>query len=74
MLSQAESELKSKGKEGGKLEEATRIMLNIFRITHSDRSSDHSSKQWGTLYVVNNIFKIYFQVRHRHRDLLISVN
>jgi hypothetical protein len=58
----AENELKSKGKEGGKLEEATRIMLNIFRITHSDRSSDSTSKQWGTLYVVNNIFKIYFQL------------
>jgi hypothetical protein len=46
------------------LEETTRILKNCFKTTNTDRSPLEVSKRWGTLYVVNNLFKIYFQVRH----------
>jgi hypothetical protein len=49
--------------EETKLNETAAILMNCFRIIYGDRSNSlETSKRWGTLYIVNSLFKVYFQV------------
>ncbi|XP_072034806.1 PCI domain-containing protein 2-like isoform X2 [Amphiura filiformis] len=56
---------KGKGKPGEKLEKAADTMLGCFRICAADsRASLEDSKKWGMLYLVNQLFKIYFKTNN----------
>lgn len=43
-------------------EAAVRVLQKSFTICISDRAPLEVSKKWGTLHVINNLFKIYFQL------------
>ena len=47
-----------------KLGEAARIIQKNFQITITDRAPVETSKKWGALHVINNLFKIYFQINN----------
>jgi hypothetical protein len=50
--------------EETKLNETATILMNCFRIFNGDRSNSlETSKRWGTLYIVNSLFKVYFEVQ-----------
>ncbi|XP_065177712.1 PCI domain-containing protein 2-like [Sycon ciliatum] len=51
------------GKPDEKLEKAADLLMNCFRACVADtRASFEVTKRWGTLPIVNNLFKIYFQI------------
>ncbi|XP_077970293.1 PCI domain-containing protein 2-like isoform X2 [Styela clava] len=51
-----------KGKKGDMLEKAADTVMSCFRVCASDgRSSIEVSKKWGMLFLVNQLFKIYFR-------------
>eukprot|EP00118_Oscarella_pearsei_P023178 m.273980 g.273980 ORF g.273980 m.273980 type:complete len:446 (+) comp40581_c0_seq11:415-1752(+) len=55
------------GKPGEMLEKAADSIMSCFRVCVSDnRSSLEVSKKWGTLPIVNNLFKIYFKTNKLH--------
>ncbi|XP_033637275.1 PCI domain-containing protein 2-like [Asterias rubens] len=56
---------KGKGKPGEKLEKAADTLMGCFRICAADsRASLDDSKKWGMLYLVNQLFKIYFKTNN----------
>jgi hypothetical protein len=59
-----ESESIGKGrKEGEILEKAAEQIMSCFRICVADsRTAVENSKRWGTLGIVNQLFKIYFKL------------
>lgn len=58
---------KGKSKPGQMLERAADLIMGFFRVCASDnRSSQEDSKRWGMLYLVNQLFKIYFKINKLH--------
>ena len=60
----ADAELKAAGKKPEKLPEAANVLQKSFKITVTDRAPLETSKKWGALHVINNLFKIYFQLNN----------
>ncbi|XP_030837587.1 PCI domain-containing protein 2 isoform X2 [Strongylocentrotus purpuratus] len=61
----AETQLmrKGKGKPGELLEKAADTMMACFRTCAADgRASLDDTKRWGMLYLVNQLFKVYFKI------------
>jgi hypothetical protein len=40
------------------------LLQKAFKCTSQDRAPPEASKKWGTIFVVNNLFRLYFRVRH----------
>ncbi|XP_062865386.1 PCI domain-containing protein 2 [Trichomycterus rosablanca] len=58
---------KSKGKVGDMLEKAAEQLMSCFRVCASDnRAGIDDSKKWGMLFLVNQLFKIYFKINKLH--------
>uniref|UniRef100_A0A6I8RNS2 PCI domain-containing protein 2 n=1 Tax=Xenopus tropicalis TaxID=8364 RepID=A0A6I8RNS2_XENTR len=58
---------KGKGKVGDMLEKAAELLMSCFRVCASDtRASFEDSKKWGMLFLVNQLFKIYFKISKLH--------
>ncbi|KAM9319319.1 PCI domain-containing protein 2 isoform 2-T2 [Gastrophryne carolinensis] len=58
---------KGKGKVGDMLEKAAELLMSCFRVCASDtRASFDDSKKWGMLFLVNQLFKIYFKISKLH--------
>jgi len=60
----ADAQLASRGEKRCKLEEAARTLQKSFQYTVTDRTELKESKKWGTLNVINNLFKIYFELNN----------
>lgn len=60
-------EEKGRGKPGETLEKASEGIMACFRVCASDaRANEESTKRWGMLNLVNQLFKIYFKVNKLH--------
>ncbi|GAA6089768.1 PCI domain-containing protein 2 [Tachysurus ichikawai] len=58
---------KGKGKVGDMLEKAAEQLMSCFRVCASDnRAGIEDSKKWGMLFLVNQLFKIYFKINKLH--------
>ncbi|XP_072902177.1 PCI domain-containing protein 2 [Hemitrygon akajei] len=58
---------KGKGKMGDTLEKAAELLMSCFRICASDnRAGIDDSKKWGMLFLINQLFKIYFKINKLH--------
>ncbi|KAK6485716.1 PCI domain-containing protein 2-like isoform X1 [Huso huso] len=58
---------KGKGKVGDMLEKAAEQLMSCFRICGSDnRAGIDDSKKWGMLFLINQLFKIYFKINKLH--------
>ncbi|KAI5629551.1 PCI domain-containing protein 2 isoform X1 [Silurus asotus] len=58
---------KGKGKVGDMLEKAAEQLMSCFRVCASDnRAGIDDSKKWGMLFLVNQLFKIYFKINKLH--------
>ncbi|XP_062907316.1 PCI domain-containing protein 2 isoform X1 [Mobula hypostoma] len=58
---------KGKGKMGDTLEKAAELLMSCFRVCASDnRAGIDDSKKWGMLFLVNQLFKIYFKINKLH--------
>uniref|UniRef100_H2ZDA2 PCI domain-containing protein 2 n=1 Tax=Ciona savignyi TaxID=51511 RepID=H2ZDA2_CIOSA len=56
-----------RGKRGEMLEKAADTIMSCFRVCGSDgRSAIGVSKKWGMLFLVNQLFKIYFRIGKLH--------
>ncbi|TSK17791.1 PCI domain-containing protein 2 [Bagarius yarrelli] len=69
LANNAEKQLqkKGKGKVGDMLEKAAEQLMSCFRVCASDnRASIENSKKWGMLFLVNQLFKIYFKINKLH--------
>ncbi|KAJ8410512.1 hypothetical protein AAFF_G00194160 [Aldrovandia affinis] len=64
----AEQQLqKGKGKLGDMLEKAAEQLMSCFRVCASDnRAGIDDSKKWGMLFLINQLFKIYFKINKLH--------
>ncbi|KAG7467019.1 hypothetical protein MATL_G00148970 [Megalops atlanticus] len=64
----AEQQLqKGKGKVGDMLEKAAEQLMSCFRVCASDnRAGIDDSKKWGMLFLINQLFKIYFKINKLH--------
>ncbi|KAG8521152.1 PCI domain-containing protein 2 [Galemys pyrenaicus] len=57
---------KGRSKAGDMLEKAAELLMSCFRVCASDtRAGIEDSKKWGMLFLVNQLFKIYFKVPAR---------
>jgi hypothetical protein len=68
LASSADKQLEAKGgKPGETLEKAAEHMMSCFRTCALDsKSAIEVTKRWGILNIVNQLFKIYFQVNKLH--------
>uniref|UniRef100_A0AAY4EWX0 PCI domain-containing protein 2 n=2 Tax=Denticeps clupeoides TaxID=299321 RepID=A0AAY4EWX0_9TELE len=58
---------KGKGKVGDMLEKAAEQLMSCFRVCASDnRAGIDDSKKWGMLFLINQLFKIYFKINKLH--------
>lgn len=49
------------------LEKCAETLMSCFRICAADnRSSEDDTKRWGMLYLVNQMFKVYFKINRLH--------
>lgn len=65
----AEKQLQKKGKgqPGEMLEKAAEHLMSGFRICASDnRAGIDDSKKWGMMFLINQLFKIYFKINKLH--------
>ncbi|KAK0149613.1 PCI domain-containing protein 2 [Merluccius polli] len=65
----AEQQLQQKGKgqPGDMLEKAAEQLMSCFRVCASDnRAGLDDSKKWGMLFLINQLFKIYFKINKLH--------
>ena len=54
-------------KAGEMMEKAADVLMSCFRVCVTDtRSSLENTKRWGTLHIVNQLFKIYFKIKALH--------
>ncbi|KAJ1625207.1 hypothetical protein T492DRAFT_880556, partial [Pavlovales sp. CCMP2436] len=60
----ADAQLRAKGEKADRLSEAARILNKNFTITITDRAPIESSKKWGALAVINELFKVYFKMNN----------
>ena len=57
----------TKTKSGELLEKAADTLMSFFRVCASDnRAAMEDSKKWGMLYLINQLFKIYFKINKLH--------
>jgi len=68
LAARADKQLEAKGgKPGATLEKAAEHLMSCFRTCAIDsKSSEDVTKRWGMLNMVNQLFKIYFQVNKLH--------
>ena len=68
LAARADKQLEAKGgKPGATLEKAAEHLMCCFRTCAIDRkSTEDVTKRWGMLNMVNQLFKIYFQVNKLH--------
>ncbi|XP_051558052.1 PCI domain-containing protein 2 [Myxocyprinus asiaticus] len=60
-------QVKGKGKVGDMLEKAAEQLMSCFRVCASDnRAGIDDSKKWGMLFLINQLFKIYFKINKLH--------
>jgi hypothetical protein len=70
--------VRGKGRPGDIQEKAAEILMSSFRVCVTDlRAAREQSKKWGTLPVINQLFKVYFKVikeyyHHGHTNNLTS--
>uniref|UniRef100_A0A8C7GAU1 PCI domain-containing protein 2 n=2 Tax=Oncorhynchus TaxID=8016 RepID=A0A8C7GAU1_ONCKI len=65
--SHKEENWKGKGKLGDMLEKAAEQLMGCFRVCASDnRAGIDDSKKWGMLFLINQLFKIYFKINKLH--------
>ncbi|XP_046937906.1 PCI domain-containing protein 2 isoform X4 [Lynx rufus] len=58
---------KGRSKVGDMLEKAAELLMSCFRVCASDtRAGIEDSKKWGMLFLVNQLFKIYFKINKLH--------
>uniref|UniRef100_A0A8C5CPE3 PCI domain-containing protein 2 n=1 Tax=Gadus morhua TaxID=8049 RepID=A0A8C5CPE3_GADMO len=58
---------KGKGQPGDMLEKAAEQLMSCFRVCASDnRAGLDDSKKWGMLFLINQLFKIYFKINKLH--------
>ncbi|XP_038658784.1 PCI domain-containing protein 2 isoform X2 [Scyliorhinus canicula] len=58
---------KGKSKMGDMLEKAAELLMSCFRVCASDnRAGIDDSKKWGMLFLINQLFKIYFKINKLH--------
>eukprot|EP00976_Prorocentrum_cordatum_P115720 1196053-Prorocentrum_minimum.AAC.11 len=71
---QADAELKSQGKNATKLSDAGSQLMRCFR--ESLAGAGHKAKKIVTLFIVNQLFKIYFKLNTLHlcKNLIKAVN
>eukprot|EP00658_Telonema_sp_P-2_P003850 TRINITY_DN1143_c0_g1_i4.p1 TRINITY_DN1143_c0_g1~~TRINITY_DN1143_c0_g1_i4.p1 ORF type:complete len:403 (-),score=74.93 TRINITY_DN1143_c0_g1_i4:415-1623(-) len=62
----ADAELLKAGKQPEKVDDAGRVMMSCFSVCNNDRSPLEQNKKWGTLGVVNQLFRLYFQNNQLH--------
>lgn len=63
---QADKECDS-SRTGEMMEKAADVLMSCFRVCVNDtRSSLDNTKRWGTLHIVNQLFKIYFKIKALH--------
>lgn len=55
---QADAQLRGRGEKADRLQEAARILNRSFTITITDRAPLETSKKWGALAVINELFKV----------------
>lgn len=60
----ADIQLRARQEKGDKLSEAARTLNRSFTITITDRAPLETSKKWGSLAVINELFKIYFKLNN----------
>jgi len=54
-------------KAGEMMEKAADVLMSCFRVCVTDtRSSLENTKRWGTMHIVNQLFKIYFKIKALH--------
>ena len=68
LAARADKQLEAKGgKPGATLEKAAEHLMSCFRTCAIDsKSAEDVTKRWGMLNMVNQLFKIYFQVNKLH--------
>jgi hypothetical protein len=55
--------VRGKGRPGDIQEKAAEILMSSFRVCVTDlRAAREQSKKWGTLPVINQLFKVYFKI------------
>jgi hypothetical protein len=59
----ADAQLKERGEKQCKLNEAVTVLQKSFKLVN-DRAKIEVSKKWGALHVINNLFKMYFQLNN----------
>lgn len=60
---QADKQLESESSKPEKVEDVARVLLRAFAVTNGDRVNDGvSSKRVGTLEVINQLFRVYFDL------------
>eukprot|EP01098_Paradermamoeba_levis_P008911 TRINITY_DN3678_c0_g1_i1.p1 TRINITY_DN3678_c0_g1~~TRINITY_DN3678_c0_g1_i1.p1 ORF type:complete len:463 (+),score=99.74 TRINITY_DN3678_c0_g1_i1:145-1389(+) len=60
----ADDEQLEAGGKADKQEDAARILNTSFNLTVNDRSPIDQSKKWGSLLIINQLLKIYFELNH----------
>eukprot|EP01135_Chromosphaera_perkinsii_P002896 Nk52_evm7s230 gene=Nk52_evmTU7s230 len=70
-----EASTSSSSTRKNQLEDAARLLNKCFTTTATDRSHAPNSKIWGALYVINQLFKIYFKLNNLRlcRNLIRAV-
>ncbi|GLH05000.1 hypothetical protein R5R35_006184 [Gryllus longicercus] len=59
--------LRGSGRPLETLEKAADILMSCFRVCAADnRSAEESTKRWGMLALVNQLFKVYFRINKLH--------
>ena len=60
----ADAALKERGEKAARLQDAATTLQKSFRVVVTDRAPVETSKKWGALHVINNLFKIYFHLNN----------
>jgi len=60
----ADRALAARGDKESKQQEAARVLQRSFQFTITDRAPLPQSKKWGSLGVINALFKIYFSINN----------
>lgn len=76
LAGQADEELVKAGKKPQKVEDAGRVMMSCFSVCNNDRAPLNQNKKWGTLGVINQLLRLYFQNNQLHmcKPLVRSVD
>jgi len=62
----ADEELVEGGKKPEKVDDAGRVMMSCFSVCNNDRAPLEQNKKWGTLGVINQLLRLYFQNNQLH--------